>query len=425
MLATPSPNRRPLRIQLRAYTVLALTVIHAVACYGRIQDEPGDGETETPPVLKGSASALGPAPALGDPLPGLTPAQLSRFAAGRDDFEEEEDVADGLGPVFNGTSCGGCHSAPAVGGGSTITETRFGRVTAGVFDPLTNLGGSLLQSQGIGTVTANGQTCTFNGEVVPPSTIVAGRLTTPLFGLGLVDAVPDSTFLALADRQSRDTPGTAGRASVVTNVVTGQPAVGKFGWKAQVPTLFQFSGDAYLNEMGITSPFFRDENCPQGNCALLACDPVPDVEDDGEDVQAFADFMTFLAPPRAATASAAGEQAFQRLGCTSCHTPQLTTGPNSVAALDRKKLFPYSDFLLHDMGSLGDGIVQGSASATQMRTAPLWGARARSRFLHDGRATTINDAILAHEGQGAAARTAFQALPQAQRTQLLEFVGGL
>src|SRR5262245_62743921 len=209
----------------------------------------------------------------GDPLPGLSADERARFHAGKDAFEEVEAPADGLGPVFNGTSCVACHNVGGTGGGSETTETRFGTVTDGSFDPMTERGGSLIQANGIGPQGA----CTFAGEVVPAeATIVAGRRATPLFGLGLVDAVPDEELTALAQKQAHQRPETAGRPNVVTDVTTGRPAVGKFGWKSQVPNLRAFSADAYLNEMGITTPLFPEENCPQGDCTLLTCDPVPD-----------------------------------------------------------------------------------------------------------------------------------------------------
>src|SRR5262249_15217253 len=175
---------------------------------------------------------------VGGPLHGLTPDQLARFSAGRDAFVVEENVADGLGPVFNGTSCGACHSTPAVGGGSTLVETRFGTTTNGVFDPLANLGGSLIQTDGIG---APG-TCTSDAEKVPPApTTGAGRRTPSPLGLGLAAAVPDAPFLQIASREARLHPSTAGRAHIVTDVTTGALAVGKFGWKSQVPNLLAFS----------------------------------------------------------------------------------------------------------------------------------------------------------------------------------------
>lgn len=361
----------------------------------------------------------------GGPLRGLTVDERARFDAGRDAFEEVEDASVGLGPVFNGTSCAQCHNVGATGGGSEKVETRFGATTAGHFDPLTNLGGSLIQTEGIGPAGA----CNSTGEVVPgEATIVAGRRTTPLFGLGFVDAVPDSAFVALAAKQALYTPRTAGRPNMVTDASTGRRAVGKFGWKAQVPSLLVFSGDAYLNEMGITTPLFPDESCPQGDCTLLACDPLPGVDDDMEDVEHFRDFMTLLAAPprpRISLVSLQGAAIFAKLGCASCHLPVLRTGRSDVAALHEKTFLPFSDFLLHDMGSLGDGIAQGEATGRDMRTAPLWGLRLLTTFLHDGRAHTIGDAILAHDGQGARARDRFTALSADKKASLITFLKSL
>jgi CxxC motif-containing protein (DUF1111 family) len=329
-------------------------------------------------------------------------------------------VAEGLGPVFNAKACVSCHNVPKIGGGSPITETRFGKAP-GNFDPMTNNGGSLIQSQGIGPV----ESCGINyvGEVVPgTASIIAQRRTTPLFGLGLVDAVPDQTF--------KDMANTAGGiVNMVTNLSAGGLTVGKFGWKAQVPNLFQFSGDAYLNEMGITNPQFPDENCPQGDCTLLACNPVPTLNDDGEGVDKFTDFMTFLAAPPRGTITpevTAGDQLFLNIGCASCHRPTLQTGPNRVKALDQVTFHPYSDFLLHDMGSLGDGITQGNATGKLMRTAPLWGLRVITSFLHDGSASTLEEAIQAHDGQAKPARNRFfNDLSPKEQEQLLAFLRSL
>ncbi|HYR97299.1 MAG TPA: di-heme oxidoredictase family protein [Candidatus Binatus sp.] len=388
-----------------------------------------------PIALTLSRSAAGE---FGDPLPGLTPDELQRFSDGRTAFDKVEGVADGLGPVFNGTSCGGCHSVGGTGGGSETTETRFGAVTNGGFDPLTAVGGSLIQTDGIGAQGA----CTFVGDVVPPqATVVARRRTTPLFGLGLVNAVPDATLLALAADEARRHPETAGRPNMVTDITTGQVAVGRFGWKSQVPNLLQFAGDAYLNEMGITTPMFPDENCPQGDCSLLACDPVPGVDDDLGDVERFRDFMSFLAPPPRAFLPLLGPshharlsairheggryeggRLFDRIGCASCHVRSLRSGPSGVAALQLRAFQPYSDFLLHDMGRLGDGIEQGQATGPEMRTAPLWGLRLSTTLLHDGRARTIEDAILAHDGQARGARDRFRALPGRAAEELVAFL---
>ena len=397
---------------------------------GCSQEQPAEWTPDTAAQQQITAAAT----AFGDPLPGLTADELALFQQGKDVFEEVEGVADGLGPVFNEASCVACHAGPATGGSTGRLETRFGRrneirifnrlkVT---FDPLAELGGSLLQDHGIGPVPGHD----FPAETVPAkANVVASRRTTPLFGLGLVDATPDAQFRSIAAWQARNAPDAAGTVAVVDNLFTGARSVAKFGWKNVNPTLLQFSGDAYLNEMGITSPKFPNENCPQGDCTTLAFNPRPDINDaDGADVQEFADFMTFLAPPPRGTItfqSRTGQDVFRSIGCAVCHVSTLITGPNAVKALDRVAYHPYSDFLLHDMGSLGDGIVQGATHARQMRTAPLWGLRVAPSLLHDGRATTPREAILAHDGQGRRARNRFAALDAKSQAALLAFLDTL
>jgi CxxC motif-containing protein (DUF1111 family) len=365
-------------------------------------------------------------PQFGDPLPGLTEDELDRFRAGKAVFDHDFSVPEGLGPVFNDTSCTNCHNQGGDGGGGETFETRFGKVTNGVFDPLTGLDGPLLHSKGIGTF--NG--VDFVGEVVPSvANVITLRRTNPLFGLGLVDAVPDESLQQLATLEQAMTPATAGRALVVPDVFSGEPRVGRFGWKCQIATVLTFSGNAFLNEMGITTPFFPNENCPGGDCALLEANPaLNNPNDTTATVMKLSDHTTFLAPPPQKPQThrtRAGAALFAEIGCADCHVPSLQTGPSPVAALDTVVFFPYSDFLLHDMGDLGDGIVQSGAKGTEMRTAPLWGARVRSSFLHDGRAKTVRDAILAHEGQGLAARTNFEALNGHAQKRILEFIESL
>jgi CxxC motif-containing protein (DUF1111 family) len=365
----------------------------------------------------------------GDPLPGLTAEELAAFETGKDEFSDAETAAQGLGPVFNESSCVACHMGPngAVGGTNQRQETRFGRIGRdGAFDPLTALGGSLLQDHSIG---AEGKNHEYRPEAVPrAANVIARRRTTPLFGLGLVDATPASTFLVLALGQAIAKPSIAGTPSIVTDPVTQRPALGKFGWKAQVPSLFVFAGDAYLNEMGITNPLFPEENCPQGDCDDLQYNPLPTLNDDGEGVQRFADFMTFLAPPPRGSQSFVtdyGNRVAAAIGCLDCHVQTLRTGRNAVAALDEVVYHPFSDFLLHDMGSLGDGITQNRATGRLMRTQPLWGLRTQTQLLHDGRAHTIVQAILAHDGQGRAARLRFERLSAFDRYALLAFLKSL
>jgi len=413
------------RIALASFTSIVLA-----GCDSRSSDI----NTAPPSVPDGSPAVVTPsgdlagATTLGGPLADLGGGDLARFTDGQTAFQEVEEVDDGLGPVFNEASCGTCHNAP-LGGTTGRLETRFGRSVRGVFDPLTNLGGSLIQDHAIGRVTTDTSNVVFFPEHVPRrANVRAGRLTTPLFGLGLVDAVPDATLLDLAAREARNSPATAGTPSMTTEIATGATRVGRFGWKSQNPTLHQFAGDAYLNEMGITNPEFPTENCPQGNCAALAHNPVPTLNDDGEDVTKFADFMSLLGPPPRGPRSSVtelGGRVFGTIGCADCHTPSLSTGDSPVPALSHKTFQPFSDFLLHDMGSLGDGIVQGTATARQMRTAPLWGLSARPAFLHDGRARTPQAAILFHDGQGAQARRRYLGLRDSERRALLSFLASL
>src|SRR2546426_1262088 len=422
-ITNTSLSHRPAHVAL---TLIAVVWLAACA-------PPDSGVTGPPLPGTDVAPSVGLTAAFGEPFANLPPAQLALFTAGRMELEEGEAVDEGLGPSFTEASCRTCHFGPgmAVGGTTGRVETRFGRVRSdGTFDPMTEFGGSLLQDQGIGPVTVGGA-FTFVGEVVPrEATVTARRITTQLFGLGLVDAVPDDEFRQLAQLEGAASPATAGTPNIVFDIAAGRTRVGRFGWKAQVPTLHQFSGDAYLNEMGITNPAFPDESCPQGDCGLVPHNPLPSPppNDDGSGVKKFTDFMTLLAPPPRGALSLQGLEGsgvFALIGCANCHTPALVTGNSTVAALSGKVFQPFSDFLLHDMGGLGDGIVQGVATGRQIRTAPLWGVRTRARLLHDGRATSLDAAILAHDGQGKRARDRFAGLGVRARNALLVFPNSL
>ena len=366
---------------------------------------------------------------LTNPLPDLTDQEKDDFMAGLEDFLEVETVEDGLGPVFNAKSCAECHAVPSVGGSEpnvgVARETRIGRLFMfnGRFDPLdgsvsVNRGGGLLQQRAI-----NLPGCHLKGEAVPAeATFVSLRNSPPLFGAGLMEAIPEATIVANASLNG-------GRPNRVFNPDTGTTELGRFGWKAQVATLHQFAGDAYLNEMGITNPSFPDENLPQGQPMPPECDTVDDPEDDGSGVTAFTNFMRFLAPAprRPVTVQVQqGEHVFSEIGigCASCHVPTMTTGPNSVAALSNKPVNLFSDLLLHDIGT-GDGIEQGEATGSEFRTAPLWGLSRRDRFMHDGGSNTIEKAILRHGVEAQNARDRFGGLSPADHDALLAFLDSL
>ena len=235
----------------------------------------------------------------GDPLPGLSKAQTDAFTMGLDEFTNTEDAEGGLGPIFNNVSCVACHGVPAIGGTSDKTVTRFGHMVDGKFDPLDALGGSLLQSEAIDPEAL---------EVVPKEAEVeVQRQSTPLFGLGLIEAIPDETLKDLAARTQRD--GITGRVAEITDVVSGEKRVGRFGWKAQQVTLLAMAADAYRNEMGITNRFFPTENAPNGDAAKLAkWDKIADPEDQVDpttgrgDIDVVADFVQLLGPPPQAPA---------------------------------------------------------------------------------------------------------------------------
>jgi len=397
--------------------VLALTVSGLV-----VAQQTPPGPPAPPPLPANNIPQPGE---LGGPLLGLSVEQLSAFDAGRIEFENVETPATGLGPIFNNVSCVACHSRPAVGGGSGITVTRFGKSENGVFDALESKGGSLLQQFAINPAVR---------ETIPPeANVIARRLTTPLFGAGLIEAIPDQAI-----RQNAATPkpdGITGRVAVIKDPASGEMRVGRFGWKAQHATLLSFAGDAYNNEMGITNRLFPTENAPNGNVELLKrFDRLADPEDTVDpvtgrsDIDAAADFMRLLAAPAPAALSPsalAGQTLFAQAGCAACHTPSYQSGRSPIAALDRKPVNLFSDLLLHDMGSLGDGIGQADAGTTEMRTAPLWGLRFRRQLLHDGRAGNTDVAIREHDGEAAIARNRYLGMSAQQRRQLQDYLNTL
>ncbi len=411
------------------------------------------------------------AAALGDAIAGTDPAH---FAEAKDAFNASENAADGLGPIFNERGCGTCHQNGAIGGAGQQVEARYGKLTNGLFDGMESTGGSLRQLFGIGGFNVGGLNCNSGTDAnpAPGATIFAGRLTTPLFGLGLVDSLPDSRFDTLASRQPAAIRGIVNRVSTaLPNAVdnsqnAGATRVGRFGWKAGVPNLGQFSADAYLNEMGITtdscvrgtvSNVFALENRanrPGTNAVINGCpdDVLPGTDDSlasetnncagglhelQDDVALFTFFMAQLAPPaRVAiapnTAQSRGQTLFNSatVACSGCHrTDTDIFVSTSAGGVPSGIVFaPFSDFLLHDMGALGDriGNTGDSVAVTRrMRTAPLWGLRSRNKLLHDGRTTDRGAAILAHDGQALASRNAYNALTSAQKNDLLSFLGTL
>ncbi len=382
-------------------------------------------DTAAPTPRAPLAELVVPPPRAGEPLRDLAPDDRDRFLDGRRLFVREFAAEEGLGPMFNDDSCDACHREPAAGGAHHRTVTRFGR-SGPPFDALTHLGGTVLQFQSTHAAAI---------EFVPlESDVQTLRMTTPLFGLGLVDVLPDDALEALAASQPEDVRGRVNRVAALAD---GAPRVGRFGWKAQLATIAEFTGDALFEEMGLTNAFFPEENAPNGDRSRLAiCDPVEDPEDRPDEhgrtlLDRLTAYQRLLAPPpQTPAAGTSGERVFHELGCADCHVPRLATPPGD-GPLAGRTFAPYSDFLLHDMGATGDGLRQGDARPEEMRTAPLWGLVLRDAYMHDGASSAhgfeadLRDAVLRHDGQGAASRDRFSALPEAEVARLFAFLRSL
>ena len=355
------------------------------------------------------------------------------FDADRVTFDEQEDIDRGLGPVFNARSCGECHANPVSGGGSQVTELRAGHFDGRNF--FDHPGGSLINDRAIDSL--------IQERILAGNEVRTLRLSPSVLGLGYVEAIDDDTLADLARAQFFFTGGRIFGQLIKVPVAEAGGALraGRFGWKNQNASLVSFAADAYLNEMGITSTLQPTENTSNGN-SVAAYDKVPDPEDTDNDVAVFAQFMRATkAPPRdtslAGTPDAlAGAQLFNQTGCNVCHTGTLrTASPGTVInagqfmvpdALGNKVIHPFSDFLLHDVGT-GDGIVQngGPFSRNKVRTAPLWGLRIRTRLMHDGQSLTPRDAILRHDGEARFVINNFRGLSDQQKNQLLIFLRSL
>ena len=368
------------------------------------------------------------APMPGDPLPGLTPVEFEDFRIGLDDFLEVETAEEGLGPAYNGTSCAVCHSVPAVGGTSSIAETRAGRRgPQGEFIPLDASGESLFQLFSVPSHACH--------AVIPSeATIVARRVPIPLFGAGLVEAIPDETLLALEDPLDLNRDGISGRAARIVDLASGEQRIGRFGWKSQHATLLVFGADAYRNEMGITNDLFPQELAlGVSPDRMRVCDPLPDPEDVRDPqtrrrgIDNFVGFMKFLAPLGRGPvdeATRSGEQIFEALGCATCHVPSLMTGPSANPLFNRRSVPLFSDLLLHDIGT-GDGIQQEAGAPDEIRTPALWGLRSRRPLLHDGSAATTADAIRSHAGEAELARRRFDESSDDAKAALFAFLNSL
>jgi di-heme oxidoreductase (putative peroxidase) len=333
---------------------------------------------------------------------------------GADVFTHDLVPPDPVGPLFNGQSCGSCHNTPTVGGMGVDADTFVTRVAliSNVFDPMSGHGGPIARRHSISEL---GVACGIPTGVPPQANATSLRSAMTLRGTALMDSIVLSDIVAA---QAAEPPGVRGRLNVLAD-----GRAGRFGWKAQTATLVEFMGEAFRDEIGITNPIApRDlvDGCGASNTRPEA-DALP--------LTAIVSFLNTIDPPEpaSATLTSSGAKLFADIGCASCHKPSYRVlGSTANASGAILTAFLYSDLLLHDMGAdLADGFEQGSATGSEFRTAPLWRVSDRQHFLHDGRASTIFEAILAHGGQASGAVVAFKALSDADRQVLLDFLHGI
>ena len=361
-------------------------------------------------------------PKTGEPLRGLSKAERAQFDSGRAVFDSTFTPATGVGPLFNASGCGECHEDPVSGGVGDEVERHaavFNPQRIGfVCDQLADKGGPVYQDS---VTPALHAALGIDSEPLPPGvTVVAARTTPDVLGFGLLDAVPDSVILSYADPDDSNHDGISGRPN---RFVDGR--LGRFGRKAFVPTLREFNDGAFPVEVGVTDSSAREENTVTGRPLPPGTDPLPEPELKTRALVLNDAFVRMLAPPaplKQSSDARHGRELFARVGCTGCHIPVLKTGDNPIAALSHKEVAAYTDLLLHDMGNELADICFGLATPSEFRTEPLMGLRFASHFLHDGRATTPEQAIDFHGGEASRARDLFRALSPADRAALVAFL---
>jgi len=362
----------------------------------------------------------------GTPLPGLTESELARFEAGRTWFDHGFTPEEGLGPLYNQPRCSSCHDLPEIGGYGSERLSKANRwdPASSRCDALDAQGGEIIQRQVTDAYRAEGG----EPERVPSgATHVVQFVSSPAFGVGLIEAIPESEIERRADPDDSDGDGISGR---VTRDAAGR--LGRFGRRAGAPDLSNFVAGALVLEQGVTSAAFPLENTLNGQPLPPGADVVPDPEMNDSTLALIVDYVRFLAlPQREAAAGVAadtiqrGERVFFEVGCALCHVPTLETGPNEVAALDRKVVALWSDLLLHDMGPEMASVCAGNAGPSEFRTTPLAGLRLRQPFMHNGAGFDLRESIELHGGESAASRDAFRRVDEPARDALLRFLRSL
>lgn len=421
-------------------------------------------------ALSGGATTIfdeSPA-AFGQPAPNLSAQALALHDVGDVNFEVEFEPETGLGPVFDNVSCEECHLGDGRGtppsDGATFESMLFrgsipGRGLHGGPNPIPGFGGQIqlravpgFQPEAYAKITYTDSTGSFADGTkytlrvpqytlrggygsLPGGFLISPRTAPAVFGLGLLEAVPDWTLLAMADPSDRNRDGVSGRPNWAWDAIKQRTQLGRFGWKANVPGLLQQTAGAYNGDMGITSTIFPAESC-EGQIQYPGC-AAHAAEIDPQLVQAVAFYTQTLGVParRALDDPTAqqGERLFYAAGCNACHAPTLRTGVlRNVPAVSGQVIHPYTDLLLHDMGQgLADGRNDFLASGSEWRTAPLWGVglietvNSHPNLLHDGRARNFLEAVMWHGGEAAGARERVRRMTATDRNALVTFLKSL
>jgi CxxC motif-containing protein (DUF1111 family) len=364
----------------------------------------GDGVVlSTPAFGQGAVTASLTAAAAADGVNHL-------IAQGAYLFSHDHELNEGVGPLFNGQACANCHNSPIAGGMGTTASSFIVRLAKRAGGQLKDVqGGPIAREHSIKEL---GGHCGLPTGVPPEANVTSIRSAFTLRGSSLIDNILDFEILA---NQASEPADVRGKANIGPD-----GRLGRFGWKAQTATLVEFISQAMRDEMGVTNPLSPHDNI--NGCGANRVSP----EADGTEMTSLVAFLNTIDPPTptAECLSSPGATVFDLIGCASCHTPALR-GPGSPTAAEIQ-VHLYSDLLVHDMGAgLDDGIVQDQAGTREFRTAPLWRVSDRAHFLHDGRATSIPEAIDAHGGQAANAKAAFAALNTSDRQALLDFLNCL
>lgn len=363
----------------------------------------------------------------GQAIPTLSDGNRGRFLLGRALFERIATQEEGLGPLYNQDRCSSCHDSPTVGGGSSasVRVLKATRFVDGRCDRLEEFGGDNIQLRVTELFAAHG----FGPEDIPPEATDSGYVTAPsLFGLGLIEAIPDSALLSIADPEDRDGDGISGR---LPRTADGRFA--RFGRKGDAASVEDFVESALRFELGFTTPRYPEEEGRNGVPVPQVVDPMPDPEIDAETLGLLSDYVRFLGAPApehladgpAADSVSQGEVLFDQVGCTRCHRPELRTGNAEEPALRNQVVRLYSDLLLHDFGNSEGDLCGLDAAPGEFRTAPLWGLRYREHFLHDGSVMDLGEAIDRHSGEAILARVRFRALSLQAQAMVLRFLRSL